>query len=95
MGRAEQGLADARNGQEVAHQDEQRDHRQREGKARVEGGIAEKVQRRVPVAQGGKTGGADDDHGNGNRHAHQHEGEQGAKSNQSFKHGLRPFRANV
>ncbi len=72
---------------EVAHQDEQRDDRQRVGQPGLVGHLRDHRRGDVEVELVGDAGEADDAHGEGHRHAQEREDEESRKSDQRFGHG--------
>ena len=88
VGRAEQLLRHAGARDEIAHQDEERHHRERVvAPGLVDLGLDHREGRReVPVAQIGDAEEADHAHGDGDRHAQQRQHHHQTEADQSFRH---------
>ena len=90
VSRMEQFVRQARFGYKIAHQDEQRNHRQGVGKAGFMHHLRGAGQRRHPAARQTDADNADQAHGKCQRQPHQRQNKNGRKTNQGFCHRVTP-----
>ena len=90
VGRLVEVVADPRPGDEIAHQDEQRQHREVVDHRHVGEGVADAPHRRRQADRVGEPRRADDRHAEADRHLEQQQDEQYGEAKDDGFHGLRP-----